>query len=101
MYIYKNYKTRAAILEDQGLKEDLIFAYDGRLYKKLVGQEYRPLKSTEYVFMCDIEVRHLTELLGLVWYKDERVFSNNYYKLIEDILYTAEKEEKQETNKHE
>ena len=94
MYVYKNYKTRAAILEDQGLKEDFIFAYDGRLYKKLAEQEYRPLKSTEYMFMCDAEVRHLTGLLGLVWYRDERVFSNSYYKQVEDILNTTEKEEK-------
>ena len=94
MYIYKNYKTRAAILNDTGLKEDFIFAYDGRLYKKLVEQEYRPLKPTEYMFMCDAEVRRLTELLGLVWYKDERVFSNSYYKWVKDILCTAEKEEK-------
>lgn len=94
MYIYKNYKTRAAILEDSGLKENFIFAYDGRLYKKLAEQWYRPLKSTEYTFMCDAEVRRLTELLGLVWYKDERVFSNSYYKWVEDILHTAENEEK-------
>ena len=92
MYIYKNYKTRAAILEDLGLKEGFIFAYDGRLYKKLAEQEYRPLKPTEYMFMCDAEVQRLTDLLGLVWYKDERVFSNSYYKWVEDILHTAEKE---------
>ena len=69
------------------------------MYKKVAEQEYRPLKPTEYMFMCDAEVRRLTGLLGLVWYKDERVFSNSYYKWVEDILHTAEKEEKQETSR--
>ena len=86
MFIYKNYKTRESIIKDEGLKENYIFAYDRRLYKKLKDDKYRPLKPIEYLFMCDAEVRKITNTLNLIWYEDERVFSNNYFKWVDDIL---------------